>query len=346
MKTILFILSLLVATTVTGQTFTLTLSFAPSEFVLSTSDSAEIATFITEGYTAISVVGYANSLPNLNGMSNETLAQVRAQSVMGLLNEVPTSFVVGETRIVTITFTKVDGNKQYAAATNDTIITIPTTDTITATVNAFDNKVDTAFTTVYNTTVVPTTIDTAAITTTTTSTAVNKTVKHTSVYALRLADHIEADRFHGYKQCVTWNKAKEFKDSIWHNRRNIIRKGNFGYRMWVLYDAKRSHSEGRHGAVFPNGGGYHTLSWWGINGRKHRNDVITKHGREIPFMGFDKKEYEKYYMTNSVFPKAGNNGGKVKTKVISYSQAGSINKVKKAREKAQYFFRSLTACRN
>jgi hypothetical protein len=138
------------------------------------------------------------------------------------------------------------------------------------------------------------------------------------------------------------------KDSIDLRRKLLVRRGNYAYRMWVKYDAHRSWKEGRPGAVFDNGGGYHTLPWWGIGARKHRNKAIDKFGREMPFLGWDEDLYREYYSNHSVFPVDGDNGDDVaKAKRTSYSQAGSMRSVvaKKARRKVAYFLRSFTACR-
>lgn len=102
--------ALLFATNTEAQSIEVSFYFAPSEYVLTDAQQDSIESFLNSNpnLVVVEVIGYANTLPNYNGMSNTDLALARAEEIAGWVDFAPSGISVAGTtandRKVTVVF--------------------------------------------------------------------------------------------------------------------------------------------------------------------------------------------------------------------------------------------------
>ena len=314
-----------------------------------TVDSGAVAS-IFNNFEVDSIVSFANSIPNRNGITNAELAHLRAMSVLDVADsmsvlyacKVRSTVVAGNdagNRKVII-YISAKPNSPLAKAVKDDMNRRNAV--LKETMEDVHSKVRTQpveSIRLFRVNVSPNSAHVSSLVGTASGLDLQVPA---NLYILHKKDslvHLNRETF--VRLAANHIDRQQASDTAWINSKRLRRKMRHAFKMWVKYDALPSHKMGLEGAVLPNGGSYQQATLWTPAGRKLKRHVVWTWGHDIPFLGWDKKAYVDYYETFTVFGKV------VEDKVVlnPYAKSMSYNplsdkerakiKRQRAREKAR-----------
>lgn len=356
----MILVALMLAAVASAQS-SITIYFAPSSVEVERQSICSVF----QNFKVDSIVGYANSLPNLNGQSNEDLARQRVESVLAAVEgtDVEYSLFVdrrvvssadAEYRKVVIYVSAKEGTPMAGAGGSvltmaDSVCTVPVVEEMEMASVEMANEVLRASAREFRTAEVEVVSPVAVNVSPRELVGEVLPKKVMTLYSLDAKDEMvqemmrekmaEADNHIDRQQARAIGMTESKK---------LRRQMRFMLQMWIKYDAIPSCKMGREGARFGNGNSYRIAATWTPAGVSAKDDLIIKYGKDIPWLGWDRSAYAEYWSTHTVF-------GEVKDKnplarKMSYSSKSSARAMrklrsKKVKRKVIYFFRSLTACK-
>ena len=290
-----------------------------------TVDSGAVAS-IFNNFEVDSIVSFANSLPNQNGMDNSELAHLRAMAVLDVADsmnvlyacKVRSTVVAGSdagNRKVII-YISPKPNSPLAEAVEKSMERMNAVQRMTWAANNADDFYDewesqhdiehsevraapVESIRLWRVNVAP---DSAHVSSLASKAPVLDRQAPANLYILHKKDsliHLNRETF--VRLAANHIDRQQARDTAWMNSKRLRRKMRHAFKMWVKYDAIPSHKMGREGAVLPNGGSYQQATLWTPAGRKLKRHVVWTWGNDIPFLGWDERAYAEYYSDFTVF---------------------------------------------
>ena len=294
-------------------------------------DSGAVAS-IFNNFEVDSIVSFANSLPNSNGMDNAELAHLRAMSVldvadsMGVLYacKVRSTVVAGNdagNRKVII-YISPKPNSPLAEAVEKSMNRMNAVQRMTWAAdnaddfyNEWESMHDIEHSEVRAAPVesirlwrVNVSPDSAHVSSLISEVSVLDRQAPANLFNLDIQDQAVRAKMISSLDTVTNHISKSMIINEGINKsKQLRRKMRLMLHMWARYDAKPSARKDREGARLDNynellnSGTYAQAANWTKAGRELKREVIEKYGDQIPWLGWDKKAYREYWETHSVF---------------------------------------------